>query len=90
MKIPFIYILSHIFYGMSVYFLPSYLQMFSIWGVIFYQSSQLFINKRFYPFHLKIVDGNSFIHTINKLGHYSLGYCSTILLENLYKFSMKL
>ena len=66
---PIYYTLIHIVIGAFAYY-------HNIIGIIymFYQFTQLYLDKRFFLFQWKIENGNTFVHTLIKLGEFMLGW----------------
>ena len=86
MNTPNGYILFHMLIGFMVYFLSKNTKAISVFFILFYQLLQLCLNKRFFPFSFTSKDGNSFEHTINKLGQFCIGYCSVIVSFSINSF----
>lgn len=65
---PFYYTLIHILIGVLSYY-------YCILGIIYviYQFGQLYFNKRVFLFQWKIENGNTFLHTLIKIGEFILG-----------------
>lgn len=64
-----------IYYGL-IHVISGFLGYYYIWfAVLFiiYQLTQLFLNKRFFVFQLRIEDGNSIGHTSFKLAEFVIG-----------------
>ena len=67
-KKPIYYAIIHILFGVFSFYY--------IWGAvffIFYQLLQLFLNKRFFLFQLRIEEGNSLAHTSVKFLEFLIG-----------------
>ena len=81
-KKPFYYVFIHVFIG--------FLSFYYIWigiAFLFYQFSQLILNKRFFIFQGKIEEGNSLNHTLVKMGEFFLGFLIGFFV---YKFHPKI
>jgi hypothetical protein len=76
-KKPFYYTLSHIICGMISFHCPFI-------GVLFliYQFLQLYLDKRFFVFELRIRDGNSIDHTLVKIKEFLIGVLFGLIIFN--------
>jgi len=68
-KKPIYYPLIHIFIGAISYY-------YGIFGMMYliYQFGQLYCGKRIFLFEWKIENGNTFVHTLIKIGEFLTGW----------------
>jgi hypothetical protein len=66
---PFYYAMIHVLLGALSYY-------YSTLGIAYfiYQFGQLYFNKRVFLFQWKIENGNTFVHTLIKLGEFMMGW----------------
>ena len=66
---PIYYTMIHVLFGTLSYY-------YNVFGIIYliYQFGQLYFNKRIFLFQWKIENGNTFIHTLIKIGEFITGW----------------
>ena len=68
-KKPIYYTVIHIIMGTIAYYYSSFIAIY-----LLYQLGQWYIGKRFFLFQWKIEDGNTWFHTLIKIGEFMMGW----------------